>query len=483
MTFSWLLVTVVISLPGLVDADDSAVSMDQDDVFLWKAAAVDTFFHNGELFKSSTGQEDTNGLKRFMDGSRGATRKSLADAIDSQNLIVEIYRSIVAERTDDKQGLSKAFNRSKLNVILKALVGEEPSLKGIMDSDPPGGVMDYVDKLRDREIALHIGTIYLNLIKTEVARQVEDQYREILGERRLPDDVVYFDKTSDEVGVPVASRGGARYPISGALARISYSGKEILRDVVVVTRAKMKPPTTKGEASRAFFTTLNQAFGVSAERTKAANEYMYTAQLMHSTPQAAVAYVALLEPGDVLYVPLYAREFFWDVEEAKVSLYSSQGAILDKLLMVGGPENDLSLPARQRKAKAKKSQGQRVGPKFERAKITDKVELALRPSPEGSEPATFDTCIPVGESFLAIGPKVAVDTKQPLLAVAKNSKHYVALGVRRNTGYGLVLIPRTAVSKAVTTDERSDEQKATDKEIADKVKNNKKKAAVRMRSR
>jgi hypothetical protein len=175
-----------------------------------------------------------------------------------------------------------------------------------------------------------------------------------------------------------------------------------------------------------------------------------------------MAYIPLLEPGDVVYVVMHDQGFHWDVLEAKTSIYADEGSLRDKILMKAGPENDLAVVTATRKPPARPAAS-----KFTTTgSPTSHLELELRAPANGAKEHAFKGCIPMGDSFVSSGQSFAVayDPGQRLEAVEKCPDGYVALSPPRNRGHGLMLVPRGAVAKEVEVDERSDEQKQADKE-------------------
>ncbi|MGH7170749.1 MAG: hypothetical protein ACRELG_10760, partial [Gemmataceae bacterium] len=134
-----------------------------------------------------------------------------------------------------------------------------------------------------------------------------------------------------------------------------------------------------------------------------------------------------------LYVRVFEAGYFWDLKEVKVSFYSDSGAVFDKVMMVAGPENDLSLTAAQRRARSKPPVEEKpVGPTFESRSIHGS-KLILKPDAAGG---TFERCVPVGMSYLPVGIKDSVEAGEPLKAIAKSDDAFVAIGPKELTGRG-----------------------------------------------
>jgi hypothetical protein len=458
---------VVLVFAGDVRAADREIVVERDDVLLWKAAAQDGFYHNDAVVRAETWLQHADLVSRLTSAPAGLRRTLLANTVMARDAIRYGYYLPLKDNSKKLQGgLPAAWNLTTVNIMLRSLVGSEPSMKEIMQGDIPGGLVEAMDKMRHNMAVQNIYRIYIDLLQASLADQVEAHYRELLGNRRLSDNLsLFFYKTTDEVGYPVPFPSGPRYTMGAMMVRVSYAGDRPLKDVVVVTRARMKPLNDADRASRQRIRTFNEFFGTDAARVKAADIYFWSMKILSVTPNAWVAYAPLLEPGDVLYVPLYDPSSYWHIDEAKVSLYSDCGAVLDKVMMRAGPWNDLSDKSVPPATDPKQVPALPNSPIFQRAWVTTRVELTLRPPDDVAAGLSFETCIPVDESFLALRPKVAVDAGKPLRAFARSRDAYVAQGPARTTGHGLILVPTTAVAKMNQIDERNDAQKEFHRDI------------------
>ncbi len=206
----------------------------------------------------------------------------------------------------------------------------------------------------------------------------------------------------------------------------------------------MKTRSAKDELGRNLVRGINEAFLPGDERNNVADQYLKNSNDLHATPQAFVSAVPKLEPGDVLYVPLYEGGFFWDLDVVKVSLYSTSGAVLDKVIFKGGAVNNLSIPSQQRPEIPRPKNDGSIGPTFERLDEFERTELVLTTEKPTIE---FETCIPVGLSYLTLGTKAKVESSQPLEAVAQGKHAFIALGPPKSTGRSLILVPNDSIEK------------------------------------
>jgi hypothetical protein len=393
---------------------------DQDEARLWRAGTSGDYFHNQVLVLAEAWRQHADLVTKYADAA-DERRARFAKTIIARDAVNEELRTLAAAEQKLQGELPAALERTKANAILKGLIGREPAWR-VMDVQ--GGIVAGIDELRKTKLAVSRTATYHHLINTRIADQVEAHYRKALGDKKLPEDVgLHF-----------------REPFHGR-ARIVYAGAKPLTNVVVVTRTAMRPAGAQAEATRRIIDLINEAADPGADANKVAAQLMQASKVLHETAQAVVVYIPLLEPGDELEVDLYEQGFYWDALEAKVSLYTDAGMLLDKVLFAGGPHNDLSISAQERQRLTKPPpKAKPLGPVFNQLART---EIVLKADAAGP----FERCAPVDMTFLPVGVKDAVEAGKPLAVIARSADAYVAVGPKKQTGHALVLVPRTAVAK------------------------------------
>ncbi len=393
-----------------------------DDELLWKAAVTCGYTHNGASVSPEMPDQHAEVLDRYVNG--GSWRAPLAKTIITREVVDSLHFNLVKTDKSLQAKIPSAVRISAADSTLKLILGREPKLGEIMKEDLGGGFVDTIDRIRITKVAINKTEIYHGLLTTSIADQAETQYKSILRGKSLPAEArIFFSGNRSTVG-------------------ITYAGKQPLTNVVVVTRAIMKPPPLNGAVTSGLINQINEAFEPDSDRTKMAAKYMETSQLLHATDQANLIYVPVLEPGDTLSMPVWEGLYFWDIKESKVSLFSTAGAVLEKVLFVGGPENDLSLSAQQRMAGSKPPVEEKpVGPRFDY--VNGRVEITLKSGATGP----FERCVAVGASVLTMDIKDDVDASKPLEVIAKGANAYVVRGPKKLMGRGLVLVPKEQVAE------------------------------------
>ena len=405
---------------GLLFLERIVADSDRDDLLLWKASTMGPFSHNAAQIAPQPPKDQAEIVKRFAEGN-DARRAAFANTIIAKDFVEG--RLMQLSKADQKlqSMIPGALGRSAASNALKSLTGREPTWRELLNDKVKGGFVESVDEMRKTKLAIEEHEIYRQLLNTSIADQAESHLRKVLKDRPLPDDArLFFDGTGT--------------------VEISYAGKQSLTNVVIVTRAAMK---SAGPGNAAAINAINEAFDPGADRNKVAAQYMKASRALHETPQACLVYIPVLEPGDVVSMRVFEQGFYWDFKETKISLYSDSGALLDKVLMVGGPINDLSLSSAERRKLSKPVAEKLVGPVFE---PIGGVQIILKRD-AGDGP--FERCVPVGRSYLPMETKDSVEKDKPLLAVAKSKDAYVALGPKKMTGQGLVLIPKKQIDKVI----------------------------------
>jgi hypothetical protein len=377
------------------------------------------FTHNNAQIVPQPLQDHADVLKRFASGN-DARQVLFATTIIAREFVEG--RLIELNKTDQKiqAKIPDALARTTASNVLKSLLGKEPTWREVLNGDGKGGFVDSVDRLRETKLAIHQYDIYRHILNTAIADLAESQLRKASKDGPLPADARFF------------------FDGLGGRSQMSYAGKKTLTNVVIVTRAEMKP---SGPGNAPIINAINEAFDPGAKRNEVAAQLMLASHVLHETPQAFIVYIPVLEPGDVLYVQTFENGFFWDIKQTKVSIYSDSGSLRDKVLMEGGPVNDLKLSAAER-ARSRPVEEKLVGPVFE--SMGGGIEIVLKPD-AGDGP--FERCVPVGRSYLLMETKDTVEKGKPLTVVAKSKDAYVAVGPKKMTGNGLVLVPKNLVEK------------------------------------
>jgi len=457
-----------------------AVSIDREDLDLWQAAIQGKFYHNRVLIAPQDVSQHFECVNRSLSRPPQSDRFALAQAIMAQDILLDRFLKNLGNEQQAIKELPAAWKVTNASLFLKTILGRQPGYRDLVDGDPPGGMVGLIDHYRKSQTGSYLNQMALRQASSEIARLVDRQYRAMLGpnvsKRPLP---LVIDQTQDEVGVYAPGRKGSRLRVGATMARISYTGTQPLEHVMVVTHAEMRPIDANNAATRAMVRGINEAFDPGSQRNVDADKYLVATQLMHAAPQGSIAYVKRLEPGDVIYASLYLHGSFWDVKEARVSVYATSGAVLDQVLMTGGAHNDLNASSEERKRDDAARTPKTTGAVFKPIPLHERLELTLKPVTDGGS-ATFEVCVPSQQSFTSIG-KSAPATTQPIVAIAQSSTHYAAAGIKRDVGEGLLLIPKTAVARSVTVDERSEEQLAEAKENEAQARERREEEAFRKR--
>lgn len=394
----------------------------QDDARLWLAGTTGDYYHNGVLVLPEEWQQHQGLVSRFI-ATGDQWRALFARTIKEKDAANERCRLLAAAAQSLQVLLVPAvLERTEADAVLtKWFEGRKPAWPV---TNPEGRILPGIDELRKAKAFLNDYAIQRHRINTSIADQVEAYYRKALGNKTLPEDVgLHF-----------------REHLHGT-AKIAYAGAKPLTNVVVVTRAAMRPAGPKAEATRRLVDLINETADPGADANKDAAHLMRASKILHETAQAAFVYIPVLEPGDDLVVDMYEQGFYWDVLEAKVSVYSDTGAVLDKVMFVGGPHNDLSLPAQERKRRTKPPPKEKpLGPVFTQLA---RAEIVLKKDAAGP----FERCVPVGTTYLPVGVRDALEAGKPLEVLARSADAYVAVGPKKQTGRALVLVPRSAVAK------------------------------------
>jgi hypothetical protein len=422
-------VAVAALTAGSSRADDKKESPDvplngavssKDDALLWRAGTTCKYNHNRVVVLPEPWKEHADLLNRYADAKDDERRARFAKAAIARDAVDEEQRILKAAEGNLQGQLPAALKRSMADAVLETLLGCKPAWR---DMDVQGGIVKNFDELRKTKLAIELAETYHYHIGKSIADQVEEHYRKTLGNKALPDDA----------GLII--RGGH------STAQISHTGTKPLTNVVVVTRAKMRQAGLKEDATRAAINFFNEAVDPGADANKVARQYMEAAKVLHQTPQAVFIYVPVLEPGDDLTVELHGYGYHWDIMEGKVSFYCDAGAVLDKVVLVGGPHNDLSLSAEERRRLTKPPPKEKpVGPTFS---YLGRTEIVLKKDAKGP----FERCVPVDMSFLPVGIKDEVEAGKPLEVIARSADAFVAVGPKKLTGNALVLVSKSLVAK------------------------------------
>lgn len=392
----------------------------REDWSLWSAGMAYGYTLNRANVPPENPNQHADLLVRHAAGLGWKT--DFAKAIMAREYVDHLHAQYAGKEKKLQSNLPTAWNRSTATAARMAILGKEPTWEEIIAEEPKGGLLDTIDQIRKAKVAVNILEIYHHRLTKTVTDVAEEQLRK--NARPLPDDARLF--IDGEMGT----------------AKISYVGKRPLTNIVVVTRATMKPPSREQLAAQAASMGFNELFDSGAERNQMAALYMQTSRQLHETPQGTYYYAPVLESGDVLEVLISLQVSFWDIQETRISLYSDAGSVLDKILMVGGPENDLSLTPAERKARSKpRPEEPLVGPVFE--PVYRKLELTLKPGATGP----FERCVPAGKSYLLLGVQDALEPNAPITVVAKNQDGYVVVGPKRPVGHGLAIVPASVVDR------------------------------------
>lgn len=376
----------------------------------------------------------------------------------AKDVLVEELVKLNTTDNELRNSLPSAVFLSQANAVLRELMGEQRTffdLRGLAESDPPGGLLQLVDNVRGNMIQANLLNIFLNFTNVAMAEKLESDLRAALADKPdlTADALLFLDKTPDEIFDDYQDRsyGGAQ-----SWVRVSYAGKTPLTHVLVITRLDMKPLDEHDKETRDFVHGVNEIFGAGEQRVNAADLYVATTQALNATPHATLAYFPALNSGDVAYVPLYGLEEFWGIAEARVSFYCDQGMLRDKVLMRGGPHNDLSLSSDERRRQTP----QEPEPKLVYPLIPSwqKVEVTLRDSADNG-PFEYDVCIPAGTTYLPTGAKVTAGALGVTEVVAADVSTYICVGPERDGGRCLIMVPKAQTTDRKVTDFRKEEDK------------------------
>lgn len=436
-----------------------AISIDREDIELWQAGIQGAYYQNRVCTIPQEPPQHADLMSRSLALPPDTDRGALANAIMVQDILLNRAMRDSGNTQQAIKELPAAWNISRANLYLKNVMAGEPAYRVLADSDPSGGLVELMDRLRREQTGACLTQMALRYVSNDIAKLVDKKYRAMLGSNpnQRPLEMV-IDEVIDEVGVYPIGKQGSRFRLGAMMARLSYTGDRPLENVVVVTQTKMRPIGAEQLAARSFVRSVNEALDPGAQRNVDADNYVVASQLMQRAPQGAVAYLQRLEPGDVVYLALYLNGTYWDLQEAKASVFSTTGALLDKVLLTAGPHNDLNAPNEEQRRDAAARVVKTTGPIFKPVPLYERLELTLKPAKDGAA-TTMEVCVPTQQSFTSLGRSIPV-TSQPIVAIAQSPTHYAAVSGKRNVGEGLVLIPKTIVAKAVPVDERNEEELA-----------------------
>lgn len=457
-----------------------AISIDREDLELWQAAMQGKYYHNRVMIAPKDASHHFDVVGRCLALPVNTDRYALANAIMVQDVLLNRFlRDSNLEQQAIKE-LPAAWRVTSANLYLKTLLGRQPSYRELVDGDPAGGLVGLIDRYRKRQTGAYLNQMAMRHVSSDIAQMVDTKYRSLLGSKPglRPNELV-IDQTQDEVGVYVPGQTRSKIRLGATMARIAYTGNRPLDNVMVVTHATMRPIDAEAHSARAFIRAVNEIADPGAQRNNDADDYVVATQLMHHAPQGSVEYFKRVEPGDVLYSCLYLHGTFWDVQEAKLSIYSCSGALLDHVVMTGGPHNNLNASSEERKRDAAAREVKTTGPIFKPVPLYERLELTLKPAADGGA-TMVEVCVPTQQSFTSLGKSIPV-MAQPIVAIAQSPTHYAAIGGKREVGEGLVLIPKTAVAKTATIDERNDEELAAAKASEAQAKERQEEEAFRKR--
>lgn len=457
-----------------------AISIDRDDLELWQAAMQGKYYHNRVLIAPKDASHHFDIVSRCLALPTSTDRYAIANAIMVQDILLDRFLKDSNIEQEATKQLPAAWKVTSANLYLKALLGRQPSYREIVDGDPAGGLVGLIDRNRKRQTGAYLNQMAMRHVSSDLAHLIDQKYRSLLGSRPglRPNELV-IDQTQDEVGVYVPGQTRSKIRLGATMARIAYTGTRPLENVMVITHATMRPIDAEAHSARALIRAVNEIADPGAERNNDADNYVVATQLMHHAPQGSVEYYKRVEPGDVLYSCLYLHGSFWDVQEAKLSIYSTSGALLDHVVMTGGPHNDLNATSEARKRDEAAREVKTTGPIFKPVPLYERLELTLKPAADGGA-AMVDVCVPTQQSFTSLGKSIPAPT-QPIVAIAQSPTHYAAIAGKREVGEGLVLIPKTAVAKTATIDERNDEELAAAKASAAQAKERQEEEAFQKR--
>lgn len=445
--------------------DGPAPPFQEDDLLLWKAAMIDKFYHNREIILPEPLASHVALVSRYAGRPDDSKRSRLAQLIAAKEYVLDRQTAIEEKDSAVRSRLPGEWTKAKIKAFVRGLAGAElPTMKDALAGDL-AEVVGSFDEMRENRVLENHAKLSLELLGLGIAELVEAQYQAKLGDRPLPKELgLIVDKLDgDEVGMRTSLPGRPRYPLGCTFVRLSYTGAKPLNDVVVVTKCLMKPLDGKAVAGQQSIKLFNEIFDRGADRNRAAAEYMDTNNLLNTTPKGCLVYVPRLEQGDVLHVPLYTHGYFYYIREARYSLFSDQGALRDQVVMRAGPQNDLSRAMGGRRPPPRVVT-KPTGPRFEKVQRNTRVELVLQPPKDGGRAHSFEGCVPDGEAFRGTGQKfsIEVDGQKPLEAIARGPEAFVALGLPRARGNGLIFVPRSVVAQTKVIDERPEDEKAED---------------------
>jgi hypothetical protein len=400
----------------------------QEDALLWRAATTSFYYHNGVLVLPEDSWYHDPLLTKYLRGGRFEDRRErLALMIRRKDDINEVLRALVAvEQEVQSELLPAAIERTRGKGFLDRLIPGEGDSRVPNVKRP---TLPSIDELRKTKVEVNRMASLHHLVNDLIAEDAEVHYRKALGDKKLPADARFHFREKDHGRVEIA-----------------YMGATALTNVVVVARAKMRSAGPKAEATRRLINLINETADPGADANKVAAQLLDASKALHETAQAAFVYIPVLEPGDDLAVDMYEHGFYWDVQEAKVSVYSDDGGVLDKVMFVGGPHNDLSLSAEERQRLTKPPPKEKpLGPTFRMDAI---LEIVLKKEAAGP----IERCVPVGDipvsrTYLPIAVKDAVVADKPLEVIARSATAYVVVGPKKPTGNALLLVPKSAVAK------------------------------------
>lgn len=446
---------------------------DPDAIELWKAAAFQPWYCNRTLVNPQQAAIFVPAVDQLTQGPNGSAITRLARTIATRYSFLAKIQSKKDTNRQLENSLPQAWKASMTGVVLRGLIGSEPSLNDPRYGDIRGGLIDSIDAMRLNAADLNEAQALLNLLDTAVAAQVESICRKGPARVDLPTSSrIYVEETMDNIGVRDSGPNGLKRYMPGTLARIAHGGDRPLNHVLIVTRTKMKPLSEADVSARDKAGIFNRTFDNGEGRAEDADKLFASQNLLKTTPVACVVYVPRLDPGDVLVVPMFSQGSYYDVLEAKVSIHSEQGSIVDRVLISAGPHNDRSVPVKERPDRPKVPSGAPKGPPFRSVTRRGRMELKLKTTGANDDSSTFENCVPAGDSYVPIGRREQIDPARIHFAIASNDTHFVVEGPPRSTGHGLVLIPAERVASVSSIDERTDSEKAFDEAAAAQIARN-----------
>ncbi len=428
-----------------------------EDQRLWQAAVSNKYYRNRQVIIPPAEPEPaiTALIDRLAQSKAQPHAAEIASLTIAQTVIMNRWIQNQQENQNIQKAIPAAWNLSKAGAVVNALVGRQPHLRELADQDVPGGIVSVIDKFRENITSGYLQTIFLRLIQIAVADEVEQDYRERLQKAGISSKLPLFvDKCSDEIRSRPPGYVGMKLPLGAEMVRVSNHGNQALHDVVVIARTEKHSTSDDSEQTVNGITLLNSMFDSNTQRVNDADRNMRTAQMMHATPEATMILVPIVEPGDTLYVPLHASSSWMDVKQCSVAVYASTGLFDKQVIFEKEPYDDNANWFKNEKAKPK--------PKLEftRPNHYERMDVSLKSVAEAVFLSKAQLCVPRADSFFGLDIPVTLALDQTYESIARSRDFHVLIVPSRSFGSHLVLAPVSWVAKAVSKDERNDEQLA-----------------------